>query len=193
MAHESNALARNKTWTLVPPPSNQHIIGCKWVYRIKRHADGSIERYKARLVAKGFNPQEGISFFETFSPVVRPTTIRLVLALALSRGWSLRQLDVQNAFLHGDLNATVSMQQPPGFVDPTFPDHVCLLPKALYGLKQSPRAWFHTLSAALLDYGFLASQYDPSLFVFHSHGKTIVLLVYVDDIVVTGSHPDLIF
>lgn len=102
----------------------------------------------------------------------------------------MRQLDVQNAFLHGDLHETVYMTQPPGFVDPTYPNHVCLLSKALYGLKQSPRAWFHTLSSTLTDLGFHASRYDPSLFILRSPGRTMVILVYVDDIIVTGSHPE---
>ncbi|KAJ4771019.1 Gag/pol [Rhynchospora pubera] len=188
MSQEIDALAQNQTWTLVPPPTDHNIVGCKWVYRIKRHSDGSIERYKARLVAKGFTQEEGIDFFDTFSPVIRPMTIRLVLSLALSLGWTIKQLDVQNAFLHGTLQETVYMSQPPGFVDPSYPSHVCRLNKALYGLKQSPRAWFHTLTSALIAYGFCASNYDPSLFVYHYAGSTIVVLVYVDDIIVTGDN-----
>ncbi|KAJ4818128.1 hypothetical protein LUZ62_030694 [Rhynchospora pubera] len=192
MSREIDALAQNQTWTLVPAPSDHNIVGCKWVYRIKRNADGSIERYKARLVAKGFTQEEGIDFFDTFSPVIRPMTIRLVLSLALSLGWTIKQLDVQNAFLHGNLQETVYMSQPPGFVDPSYPSHVCRLNKALYGLKQSPRAWFHTLSSALIDYGFCASNYDPSLFVYHHNGSKIVVLVYVDDIIITGDSPILL-
>jgi Reverse transcriptase (RNA-dependent DNA polymerase) len=188
MAQEINALARNKTWILIPPPSHPNIVGCKWVYRIKKNVDGSIARYKARLVAKGFTQEEGVDYFETFSPVVRPTTIRLVISIAVQHGWSLRQLDVQNAFLHGDLHETVYMSQPPGFVDSNNPSHVCLLNKALYGLKQSPRAWFNTLSTALLAYGFLGSQYDPSLFIYSSHGKVAYLLIYVDDLILTGNN-----
>ncbi|KAJ1692595.1 hypothetical protein LUZ63_009293 [Rhynchospora breviuscula] len=187
MKKEIAALHLNNTWTLVSPSASQNIVGCKWVYKIKRHADGSIERFKARLVAKGYTQEEGIDFFDTFSPVIRPMTIRLVLSLAISLGWPLKQLDVHNAFLHGDLHETVYMAQPPGFVDPAYPSHVCRLNKAIYGLKQSPRAWFSTLSSALVAYGFLASNYDPSLFVYHRHGHTVVVLVYVDDIIITGS------
>lgn len=113
MASELTALAKNNTWTLVPPPSDHSVIGCKWVYKIKKKADGSIERYKARLVAKGFHQQEGIDYFETFSPVVRPTTIRVVLSLATTSRWPIKQLDVQNAFLHGDLTERVYMSQFP--------------------------------------------------------------------------------
>jgi Reverse transcriptase (RNA-dependent DNA polymerase) len=110
-----------------------------------------------------------------------------VLSIAVQQRWFLRQLDVQNAFLHGDLYETVYMAQPPGFVDPTCPSHVCLLHKSLYGLKQSPRAWFNTLTSALLSYGFKGSQYDPSFFVFSSASKLVVLLVYVDDLILTGN------
>lgn len=114
MNKEFDALRANKIWVVVPPNPDQNVIGCKWVYKIKRRADGSLERYKARLVTKGFHQEEGIDFFEIYSPVVRPTTIRVILTLALSYGWPLRQLNVSNAFSHGDLQETVHMQQLPG-------------------------------------------------------------------------------
>lgn len=163
MALEIDALAQNRTWTLVPPPQDQHIIRCKWVYKTKKNPNGTIKRHKARLVAKGFNQQEVVDYFETFSPVVHPTTIRIIISLALSREWSIRQLDVQNVFLHDDLHETVYMKQPPEFFDPSLPNHVCILSKSLYGFKQPPRTWFQTLSSALLAYGFHGFQYDPSL------------------------------
>jgi histone deacetylase 1/2 len=116
MNTEFDALLQNGTWNLVPKPSNANLVGCKWVYWIKRKANGDIDRFKARHVAKGFYQQEGVDFSETFSPVVKPTTVRLVLSLAVSRGWPLRQIDVQNAFLHGYLHKDVYMAQPPGFI-----------------------------------------------------------------------------
>ena len=135
MEQEYQALLQNETWTLVPPPPRVNIIDSKWVFKVKKHADGSIERYKARLVAKGFKQRHGLDYEDTFSPVVKPTTIRFLLSLLVSRGWSLRQLDVQNAFLHGLLEEEVYMRQPPGFVDHAQPHHLCRLTKALYGLK----------------------------------------------------------
>ncbi|KAL9993337.1 putative RNA-directed DNA polymerase [Helianthus debilis subsp. tardiflorus] len=188
MADEYSALIRNGTWTLVPSPPNANIVDCKWVYKVKRDQHGTITRYKARLVAKGFNQQSGIDYTETFSPVVKSTTIRVVLSLAVTKQWPLRQLDVQNAFLHGDLKEKVYLKQPQGFVDPLRPAHVCLLHKALYGLKQAPRAWFERLSSALLSLGFKGSKTDPSLFIYSSHGTFMYMLVYVDDIILTGNN-----
>lgn len=103
MDSEHQVLMKNKTWHLVPPSKGKNIIDCKWVYKIKRKADGTIDRYKACLVAKGFKQRYGIDYEDTISPVVKAATIRLILSIAVSRGWSLRQLDVQNAFLHGIL------------------------------------------------------------------------------------------
>lgn len=138
MADELTALTHNLTWDLVPLPSGAHVVGAKWLYKTKYKSDGSIQRHKARLVAKGYSQQEGIDYFETFSPVVKPATIQIVLTIALSRKWYVHQLDVNNAFLHGDLQDTVYMEQPPGFVDPQFPTFVCKLKKSLYWLKTSP-------------------------------------------------------
>ncbi|WJZ95511.1 hypothetical protein VitviT2T_014278 [Vitis vinifera] len=143
---EFEALMSNKTWVLVPPPPNQNIIGCRWVYKLKYKLDGTVEHYKARLVAKGFHQTPGFDYFETFSHVVKPTTIRVVLSLALCKNWSIRQLDVHNAFLNGDLSEQVFMTQPPGSVDPSKPNFVCKLTKALYGLKQAPRQCLFTVT-----------------------------------------------
>ncbi|KAJ9551582.1 hypothetical protein OSB04_015627 [Centaurea solstitialis] len=189
MQLEFDALIRNNTWELDPPHTSQNVIGSKWVFRIKYNPDGSIERCKARLVAKGFHQRPGIDYSETFSPVIKPTTIRLVLSLAVCRGWSLRQLNINNAFLQGTLNEHVYMSQPTGFVDKDNPTHVCKLNKAIYGLKQAPRAWYTELKTFLLSSGFRNSISDPSLFLYQHGDATIYLLVYVDDIIVTGPSP----
>jgi histone deacetylase 1/2 len=136
------ALMKNNTWHLVPSQKGRNIIDCKWVYKIKRKLDGSLDMYKARLVAKGFKQRYGIDYEDTFSLVIKSTTIRVILSIAISRGWSLCQLDVQNAFLHGVLEEEVYMRQPPGYEDPSIPNYLCKLDKTLYGLKQAPRAWY---------------------------------------------------
>lgn len=193
MTEEFNALLKNGTWELVPPPPHANIVGSKWVFRIKRKPDGSVDRFKARLVAKGYTQQEGVDYIETFSPVVKPTTIRAILTIAVSQNWPIRQLDVSNAFLHGHLQEQIYMSQPPGFVNDNHPTHVCKLHKSLYGLKQAPRAWFHRLSTFLRQLGFQDSKTDASLFYYRQHDIFIALLVYVDDIIVTGTHPTAIF
>ncbi|CAH9146417.1 unnamed protein product [Cuscuta epithymum] len=192
MADEFNALISNNTWDLVPFDSSKNVVGSKWIYKTKFHSDGSIERHKARLVAQGYNQQAGVDFSETFSPVVKPTTVRIVLTLAISFGWVMRQLDVKNAFLHGHLTEEVYMRQPQGFIHPQFPHHVCRLRKAIYGLKQAPRAWFHRFSSFLLTHNFVCSKSDNSLFIYR-HGQSVMyLLLYVDDIIITGNSPSLV-
>lgn len=140
MASEFNALQHCGTWSLVSYDLSMNILPNKWVFKIKRRSDGSIERYKARLVANGFHQQEEIDYTETFNPVVKHSTIRIILALAVHHHWPIRQLDVQNAFLHRSLTEDVYMRQPRGFVDSNFPAHVYKLHRSLYGLKQAPRA-----------------------------------------------------
>jgi len=192
MKDEIVALHANATWSLVPFDPSMNIVGCRWVYKIKRRADGAIDRYKARLVARGFTQHEGIDYSETLSPVVKPTTVRLVLTIAVSKGWQIRQLDVHNAFLNGSLREVVYMQQPPGFVNTALPTHVCRLHKSLYGLKQAPRAWYMQLSDFLMTIGFRASKVDTSLFILNGTHDICYLLVYVDDIIITGNNSELI-
>jgi hypothetical protein len=186
MVDEFHALLKNKTWHLVPPRPGLNVIDCKWVFKLKHKADGSIDRYKARLVAKGFKQQYGIDYEETFSLVVKPTTIRLLFSLAVSRDWAIWQIDIQNAFLHGFLDE-VYMKQPPCFTDSTHPDYIGKLDKSLYGLKQAPRAWFSRLSKKLIDLGFSPSKADVSLFILNKGGLQIYILIYVDDIIIISS------
>ncbi|GKB38996.1 ribonuclease H-like domain-containing protein [Tanacetum coccineum] len=192
MRDEYTALIKNKTWTLVPRPPDTNIVRCMWLFRHKYLADGTLSRYKARLVANGSTQLEGVDVDETFSPVVKPGTIRTVLSLAASRHWPIHQLDVKNAFLHGDLSETVYMHQPPGFRDSAHPDYVCLLQRSLYGLKQAPRAWFQRFASYITRTGFSHSRCDSSLFIYRQGIDTAYLLLYVDDIVLTASSEGLL-
>lgn len=188
MLEELHALAINNTWELVPREPHLNVIRCKWVYRTKLKADGSIERLKARLVAKGFHQEEGKDYVEAFSPVLKPGSLRFVLAVVTVQNWLIRQLDVKNAFLHGDLEVPICMDQSLGFRGSQYPDHICLLHRSLYGLKQAPRAWFDKFSIFLLGYGFMCSAADSSLFTYRVEGNTILLLLYVDDIILTSDN-----
>ncbi|KAH9724410.1 hypothetical protein KPL70_007473 [Citrus sinensis] len=155
---EDAGLLLNVCWDLVPREAAQKVIGSKWVFRIKYNPDGSISKYKARLVAKGFHQTLGVDFFETYSPVVKPCTIRVILSLVVVHNWSIRQLDVNNAFLNDILSEDVFMSQPEGFLHPQFPTHVCKLKKALYGLKQALRAWYDKLKSSMLQWEFHTSR-----------------------------------
>ncbi|GJV79144.1 ribonuclease H-like domain-containing protein [Tanacetum coccineum] len=187
MYDEYSALINNNTWTLVPRPTDANIVRCMWLFRHKYLADGTLSRYKARLVANGSTQLEGVDVDETFSLVVKPGTIRTVLSLAISQNWPVLQLDVKNAFLHGDLSETVYMHQPPGFRDSTHPDYVCLLQRSLYGLKQAPRVWFQRFASYITRVGFHHSRCDSSLFIYRQGTDTAYLLLYVDDIILTAS------
>lgn len=165
----------------------KNVIGCKWVYKVKKKANGSIDRYKARLVAKGYKQRYGLDYEDTFNPMVKEATIRLVLSFAVSKGWSLRQLYVQNTFLHGILEEEVYMLQPSGYEDKSKQNLVCRLDKALYGLKQAPCAWYGRLCAKLVSLWFKPSKADTSLFYYSKGGQTIFVLVYVDNIIVASS------
>jgi len=187
MEEEFAALLQNNTWDLVPNPPQANVVTGKWLFKHKFNADGSLERYKARWVLRGFSQRPGIDFDETFSPVVKPATVRTVLSLALSQNWPIHQFDVKNAFLHGTLTETVYCAQPSGFEDSTHPDFVCRLNKSLYGLKQAPRAWYSRFATHLLSLGFVEAKTDTSLFVYRRGSDIVYLLLYVDDIVLTAS------
>ncbi|GKC25744.1 ribonuclease H-like domain-containing protein, partial [Tanacetum coccineum] len=161
-----NALVKNGTWVLVPRPSDVNLVCFIWLFKHKFHADGTLSRYKARLVTNGSSQQLGVDFDETFSSVVKPTTIRTIPSLVVSRQWPIHQFDVKNAFLNDDLSETVYMHQPPGFVDSRFPHHVCLLQRSLYGLKQAPHAWFQRFASYVTRAGFSHSRCDSSLFIY---------------------------
>jgi len=186
MFAELPALDRNETWTLVSLPLGKKTIGCRWVYRVKHKTDGSVDRYKACLVAKGFTQTEGIDYFETFSPVVKLSTVRIVLALDVAHHWFILQLDVDKVFLHGELDEEIYMKPPYGLSLP-HPQYVCKFHKSVYGLKQASRNWNNKLIYELLTLGYSQSVADYSHFVKHSGSTITVLLVYVDDVVLTSN------
>ena len=191
MLDEYNTLIKNKTWELVPRPVGVNIIRSLQIFHYKRKSDGSFERYKARLVGDGKSQQVGVDCGETFSPVVKPATIRSVLSIALSKSWLIHQLDVKNAFLHGNLHETVYMCQSMGFRDSSHPDYVCLLKKSFYGLKQAPRAWYQRFVEYVSTIGFYNSKSDHSLFIYHQGKETAYILLYVDDIILIASSDNL--
>nr|GEW34525.1 putative ribonuclease H-like domain-containing protein [Tanacetum cinerariifolium] len=192
MDSEMSALLSNHTWDLVSCPYHANVVGCRWLYRHKFNTLGNLERYKGRLVAQGFSQQPGIDFDETFSPVVKSATIRVVLTIAVSRHWPIHQIDVKNAFLNGDLTEEVYMKQPPGYINIAFPPHMCRLHKALYGLKQVSRTWYRRFSVYVTSFGFRRSKSDTSLFTYHLGQDIIYLLLYVDDIIMMASSTNLV-
>jgi hypothetical protein len=190
MEVEHESLMKNQTWDLTALPSGKKPIGCKWVYKVKYKADGTLDKYKARLVAKGFSQREGIDYEETFAPTAKMSTIRLVLAMAAQQGWKVHQLDVKSAFLNEDLKELVYMCQPKGFQVAGKEHLVCRLKKALYGLKQAPRAWYIKIDRYLVQQGFQRSPSNSNLYVKRVGNEIILLVVYVDDIIITGSEED---
>jgi hypothetical protein len=143
-------------------------------------------------VVRGYSQCLRVNYDETFSPVVKPATIRSILSIVVSRSWPIHQMNVKTAFLNGHLEETLYCQQPPGFVDPRAPELVCLLQKSLYGLKQAPRAWYQRFTSYLTTLGFIASALDVSLFVYKNGSQLTYLLLYVDDIILTASSLDLV-
>jgi hypothetical protein len=184
---EYASLMENKTWTLTPLPKGRKAIGCKWVFRVKRNADGSIEKYKARLCAKGYSQVKGLDFNETFAPVAKFSSLRILLSIAAVQDLEVHHMDVKCAFLNGDLEEEIYMQQPEGFIEEGKESLVCKLQRSLYGLKQSPRAWNQKLDAELKELGFMRSEADHSLYIhFHEHDLVFVI-VYVDDMLILSN------
>ncbi|KAM7461061.1 hypothetical protein LguiA_029182 [Lonicera macranthoides] len=167
MKVEMKALEKNETWDLVKLPEEKKPVGCRWVFTVKYKSDGSLERYKARLVAKGYTQTYSIDYLETFAPVTKMNTVRVLLSLAANFGWKLQQFDVKNAFLQGNLEEEIYMEVPPGLNSTNEEQVVCRLKKALYGLKQSLRAWFGRFTKVMPILGFRQSQVFQVLILIH--------------------------
>nr|GFA61836.1 putative ribonuclease H-like domain-containing protein [Tanacetum cinerariifolium] len=180
-------IKKNKTWDQCALPQGKKPVGCRWIFTVKYKPDGIIERYKAWLVAKGHTQNYGIDYSETFSLVTKMDTIRVLLSVASNQGWPLHQFDVKNAFLHGELKEEVYMEAPPGFSKHFKIRKACQLKKSLYGLKQSPRAWFGRFTLAMKRYGFKQSNSDHTLFLKNRKNRVRCLIIYVDDMVITGN------
>ena len=184
---ESNAMIKNDTWYESELPKGKRAVSSRWIFTIKYQANGQIDRKKTRLVARGFTQTYGEDYIDTFAPVAKLHTIRIVLSLAVNLEWGLWQMDVKNAFLQGELEDEVYMLPPPGLEHLVKQGNVLRLKKAIYGLKQSPRAWYNKLSTTLNGRGFRKSELDHTLFTLNTPSGIVVLLVYVDDIIITGS------
>lgn len=189
---EIQSIVKNGTWELVDLPRGTKAIGLKWVFKLKRNADCSINKYKARLVAKGYVQEYGVDFDEVFAPVANIETIPLLISLVASRGWEIHHLDVKTVFLHGELKETVYVTQPEGFVIKGSEEKVYKLKKALYGLRQALRVWNNKLNQILKELQFTKCSKEPSVYRKEVNGGLLLLAVYVDDLFVTGTSADMI-
>ncbi|GJX28420.1 retrovirus-related pol polyprotein from transposon TNT 1-94 [Tanacetum coccineum] len=191
MQEEIEALYKNKTWELVPLPGGRKSIGNKWVYKIKKNGDDHVERYRARLVVKGYAQKEGIDFNKKISPLVRMTTIRVVVAMCATYDLHLEQLDVKTAFLHENLEEEIYMLQPEGFKQKGKENLVCRLNKSLYGLKQAPMCWYKRFDSFIRSLGYNRLHADLcTYFKRFGNNDFIILLLYVDDMLVAGPNKD---
>lgn len=207
MNEELESLELNHTWEVTDLPPQRKAIGSKWLYKTKFNADGSLDKYKARLVILGNHQRPGEDYNQTFAPVAKMTTVRSLLAVAALQGWDIQQMDVKNAFLHGDLEEDVYIKLPLGYsaqgtriqvlsegesYSPAPTIQVCKLHKSLYGLKQAPRQWFSKLSTTLQGHQFVQSKNDYSLFIKRQSDTITIILVYVDDLLIAGNNSDAI-
>lgn len=188
MDEEIQSLEAHGTWELVSRPENRNVISSKWVFKLKRDANGNPIRYKARLVARGFSQKHGIDYFETFSPTIRFSSFRLLLALAVKNDWSIEHVDIKTAFLNGKLEEEVYIEQPEGY---SVGSEVCRLKKAIYGLKQAARSWYKTIEPALLAMGFKKSINEPCIFYKNWENQLVIVTVYVDDLLIFSTCKEL--
>ncbi|KAJ9561120.1 hypothetical protein OSB04_006280 [Centaurea solstitialis] len=189
---EIDSILQNHTWELVDLPPGCKPLGYRWIFKKKMKTDGTIDKYKARLVIKGYRQKEGLDYFDTYSPVTRITSIRLVLAIAAIRNLQIHQMDVKTAFLNGELDEEIYMEQPEGFVAQGKENKVCKLVKSLYGLKQAPKQWHQKFDQAMLESGFKISECDKCVYMKDTTHGYVILCLYVNDMLIIGSDDKMI-
>lgn len=184
---EIDSILQNYTWELVNLPPRSKPLGYKWIFKRKMKANGSIEKYKARLVIKGYKQRECLDYFDTYSPVTRITSIRMILAIAALRNLEVDQMDVKTVFLNGDLEEVIYMEQFEGFSSPGHEKKVCKLVKSLYGLKQAPKQWYEKFNNVMIESRFKINECDKCAYVKDTKDKYVILCLYVDDMLIVGS------
>jgi hypothetical protein len=187
MTEEYQSIMKNDVWDIILRPKGKFVVTSKWIYKIKHAPDGSVEKYKARFVARGFSQVEGIDYEETFSLVARYTSICTIISLSTSMGWRLHHMDEKTTFLNGEIEEEVYIEQPDGFVIHEKESHVCRLKKDMYGLKHAPHAWYEKIHGYLMSLGFSKSVDDPNLYYNVVGDECPILVLYVDDLFLTGS------
>lgn len=192
MDAEILSIERNHTWTLTTLPAGVKAIGVKWIYKTKLNEKGEVDKFKARLVVKGYAQEYGVDYTEVFAPVARMDTVRLIIAVATQKGWGIYQLDVKSAFLHGELQEEVFVEQPHGYEVAGKMEMVYKLHKALYGLKQAPRAWFSRIESYFIKEGFENSSSEQTLFIKRKGGKVLIVSIYVDDLLFTSDDEEML-
>jgi hypothetical protein len=186
MVEEYASIMKNDIWEVVPRPEGKSMIGSKWIYKIKHVVDGNVEKFKAMFAAKGFSQKEGVDYNETFAPIARYTLIKAMISIAAKMGWKIHQMDVKMTFLNGIIEEEVYIEQSEGFKVQGRDSHVCRLKRALYGLKQAPRAWYSRIDSYLQGMGFTKSEADSNLYYIIVGGEPLILVLYVDDLFLTG-------
>lgn len=189
---EMDSIIGNNTWTLVDLPPGFKPISCKWIFKKKIKVDGTIDKFKARLVAKGFTQKECIDYFDTYAPVARISTIRVLIALATIHKLEIHQMDVKTAFLNGDMEEEIYMEQPEVFVVPGQEHKVCKLVKSLYGLKQAPKQWHENFDKVILSNGFRAHELDKCVYSKFNGNRSVIICLYVDDMLIFGTDHEVI-
>ena len=192
MKEELKSMDDNEVWELVELPNEKKRVGCKWVFKTKRDSKGNIERHKARLVAKGYTQKDGIDYKETFSPVSKKDSLRIIMVIVAHYDLELHQMDVKTAFLNGDLEEEVYMDQPEGFTTPGKENLVCKLKKSIYGLKQASRQWYIKFNDTITSYGFVENTVDRCIYMKVSGSKFILSILYVDDILLATNDKSLL-